>query len=319
MLRDVKPGDARAGRCLAYADPQYAASLQEFGVPFELARSGGWALRRPIPGTSWFDAMGCYPLFSCRDWSQLCADVDSLPSDLVSLTLVTDPFGAPAADQLLDTFDIVRPYKDHFLIDLDRPRETTVARHHRKSARKALQLLTIETCDPIAELATWRELYGHIVAKHQVTGIQAFSPTAFSIQARIEGLVGLKATLGDKVVGLHWYLTGDDVVYAHLAALHPDSYAVCASHGLFWTAIEMFAGRYRWLDLGGGSGAAAIDDGLTAFKAGWSSDVAPTFLCGKIVDIERYDHLDRSGNAGIHYFPSYRYHEFSVPKDRPSR
>ncbi|MDO9175745.1 MAG: hypothetical protein Q7V62_13140, partial [Actinomycetota bacterium] len=106
---------------LAYADPNYAASLREFGTPFELARSGSWALRRAVPGTTSFDAMGCYPLFSCRDWSQLADDLHELPDDLVSLTAITDPFGAPSADRLREAFDVVRPYKDHFLVDLDRP------------------------------------------------------------------------------------------------------------------------------------------------------------------------------------------------------
>ena len=51
----------------------YAESLVEFGTPRELPRSGGWVLERQIPGFSYRDAMGCYPLFACQDWSQCAA------------------------------------------------------------------------------------------------------------------------------------------------------------------------------------------------------------------------------------------------------
>jgi hypothetical protein len=307
--------DQRAtGGGLAYADPQYAASLREFGSPLELPSSRGWVLQRAIPGTTSCDSMGCYPLFSCRDWSTLTNDLEDLPGNLVSLTLVTDPFAAPSADELRDTFDVVLPFKHHFLIDLDRPAETVVARHHRKSVRKALRALTIEQYDPTTELSTWCELYGHLIEKHRIDGIRAFSSASFAAQADLNGLVGLKASLGDRVVGMHWYLTASDVVYAHLAALHPDAYGVYASHGLFWTAIEMFTGNYRWLDMGAGTGAAGTGgdgDGLTEFKAGWSSDTAPTFLCGKILDRARYDELTRRDLRQTEYFPAYRYGEFS--------
>lgn len=301
------------GDGLAYADPLYAASLGEFGEPVELPRSQGWVLRRAVPGSPSSDAMGCYPLFSCRDWSQLAHDLDHLPHGLVSLTLVTDPFGAPPGDELRDIFDEVIPYKHHFLIDLDRPAETVVARHHRKAARKALRSLTIEVYDPSTELDTWCALYTRLVEKHRAEGIRAFSPASFAIQARIDGLVGLKATLAGQVIGMHWYFTAGDVAYAHLVALHPDAYALHADAGMIWTAMELFAGRFRWIDMGAGAGHGAnASDGLTQFKAAWSSDTAPTFVCGKILDPQRYREL-----AGTHdpqapsYFPAYRRGEFS--------
>lgn len=306
-------GDQATSGGLAYADPQYAASLSEFGQPVELLRSGGWALRRTIPGTALSDAMGCYPLFSCRDWSTLPDDLDDLPDDLVSLTLVTDPFAAPSGDELRDVFDVVLPYKHHFLIDLDRPAETVVARHQRKAARKALRSLTIEVYDPSTELDTWCSLYARLVDKHQVEGIRAFSPASFAVQARINGLVGLKASLAGQVVGMHWYFTAGDVAYAHLVALHPDAYALHADAGMIWTAMELFAGRFRWIDMGAGAGSgAAASDGLTQFKAAWSSDAAPTFICGKILDPQHYDELSGADDPDApSYFPAYRRGEFS--------
>src|SRR5438045_5100866 len=78
-----------------YAHPQYAASLGEYGAPRLLPRSRGWILERPIPGTDVRDAMGCYPLFACQDWSGLSDDLAEISRErsLVSVVLVTDPFG----------------------------------------------------------------------------------------------------------------------------------------------------------------------------------------------------------------------------------
>ena len=52
-----------------YLSQEYAAAFAEFGTARRLPRSGGWLIERPIAGTDDRDAMGCYPLFSCADWS----------------------------------------------------------------------------------------------------------------------------------------------------------------------------------------------------------------------------------------------------------
>src|SRR5207237_160064 len=105
-----------------YAHPGYAASLLEFGRPRALIQSGGWILERPIPGANARDAMGCYPIFSCRDWSLLKSDLVELSGDLVSLVLVADPFGNFTEKLLGDTFkDLLTPFKEHFVIDLCEP------------------------------------------------------------------------------------------------------------------------------------------------------------------------------------------------------
>ena len=67
-----------------YLHPQYAQSLSEFGEPLELTSSNGWILKRPIPETSQFDGMGCYPIFTCENWSNLEQDLSLLEDQLVS-------------------------------------------------------------------------------------------------------------------------------------------------------------------------------------------------------------------------------------------
>jgi len=44
--------------------------------------------------------MGPYPLFCCSDWSELAADLDELCDSVVSVVLVTDPFGEWTVEQL---------------------------------------------------------------------------------------------------------------------------------------------------------------------------------------------------------------------------
>ncbi|GFO72603.1 hypothetical protein BJAS_P2988 [Bathymodiolus japonicus methanotrophic gill symbiont] len=109
---------------VGYFHPLYAASLGEFGTSLELKESGGWLLCRSITDSSRVDAMGCYPMFSCNDWTQLPADLDTISSDLVSVTLVSDPFGNYDKGLLLSCFDRVVPLKEHYVVDLDLPLES---------------------------------------------------------------------------------------------------------------------------------------------------------------------------------------------------
>ena len=128
-----------------YLHPAYAESLSEFGRLRLLPRSRGWILERPIPACPYFDAMGCYPLFTCHDWSELPGDLVDLGSELVSLFAVIDPFTpCTRADLELCFQDAVFPFKEHFVVELTRSPQTFVSNHHRRYARRALEQLTVE-------------------------------------------------------------------------------------------------------------------------------------------------------------------------------
>src|SRR5213080_2643166 len=100
-----------------YGNAAYAASLSEFGKPRHLPRCNGWLLERPILGCDSKDAMGCYPLFVCGDWSKLGADLVNIGEDLICLSLVTDPFGEFDVTALRDCFsDVMIPFKEHFVV-----------------------------------------------------------------------------------------------------------------------------------------------------------------------------------------------------------
>jgi lipid II:glycine glycyltransferase (peptidoglycan interpeptide bridge formation enzyme) len=258
--------------------------------------------------------MGCYPLFTCRDWSLLAADLEKLRGDLVSLSLVADPFGDYEVTQLQRCFDVVTPYKPHFIVDLARPPESAFSRHHRRAVRKALPLVDVKVCaDPPEILDEWTRLYANVVERHRVTGIRAFSRDAFAKQLRIPGTVVLSAAWHGQVVAADWYCVQGEVAYAHLSACDPGGYATGAAYALLWQAIEYFQGRVRWLDLGGGAGLPSGEsrDGLTRFKRGWSTGTRMAYFCGRVLDPDRYHRTVKERGVGItDYFPAYRVGEF---------
>jgi len=83
---NAKPDKAPSGES-GYGSAEYAWSLAHLGDPIWLPNAEGWLLRRRIPGTELWDAIGCYPLFTCRDWECLQFDLSQL-TDLVSVTAV---------------------------------------------------------------------------------------------------------------------------------------------------------------------------------------------------------------------------------------
>lgn len=305
-----------------YLHPAYAASLAEFGVPRRLPRCDGWILEREIEGASGErDAMGCYPLFACRDWSKLQADLDELDDSrrLVSLALVTDPFGDYSPSDLPRCFpDVARPFKAHFVVDLSRPAKEFIHAHHERNARKALGQLRVERCDePTRYLDEWTRYYGTLIARHRIKGLAAFSREAFAKQLTVPGFVMLRAeTFEGEGVGITLWYTQNGVGYYHLGAYSELGYELRASFALFRHALEYFAADgLRWLDLGAGAGLEAsreATDGLSRFKSGWATGTRMAYFCGRIFQRERYAELVAAKKlAPSAYFPVYRQGEFN--------
>lgn len=297
-----------------YLHPRYVQSLSEFGAPRELPRCGGWILERQIPGFPYRDAMGCYPLFACEDWSELIADLEDIGSDLVSLSLVADPFGDYDERCLHECFgDVVMPFKEHFVADLRCAMDVIVSRHHRYYARRALKKVDVETCsDPTEFIAEWVDLYAELIRRHDLKGIKAFSRKAFAEQLSIPGIVMFRAAAGGTTVGAHlWYLH-ERVAYSHLSAFSPLGYDLMASYALYWSAIEHFAHKTRWLDLGAGAGVdSSGTDGLSQFKRGWSTKTRTAYFCGRILDRSKYEEIVKArAIPPTEYFPAYRLGEF---------
>jgi hypothetical protein len=298
-----------------YRNEAYAASLAEFGQPRLLRHSGGWILQRAIGDGLGTDAMGCYPLFCCADWSGLKADLDELAAELVSLVLVTDPFGDFNTDDLRRCFpDRFAQFKMHFVADLHRRPAQFVSTHHRYYGRRALRRVDVERCDePARFLDEWTRLYANLIDRHGVVGMRAFSRKAFEKQLNVPGSVLLRALRDGEAVAAHFWYRQGDTAYSHLAASTAAGYELMASYALHWFALETFAPEARWLDFGGSTGIAAdASDGLTQFKKGWATETRPVFLCGRVFDHQVYNRLAAArGVAADGYFPRYRWGELS--------
>ena len=299
-----------------YAHGDYAASLAEFGKPRFLPKSGGWILERNIRDFTYSDAMGCYPLFVCQDWSQLKADLESVGKDLVSVSLVADPFGKYDVDYLRECFpDVTTIFKEHFVVDLSRPLDSFIHSHHRRNARRALGELRVEKCaNPIDFLQDWTTLYSTLVTRHDIRGISAFSPGSFARQLQVPGIVAFRAVRDSATVGMVLWYQQEDRAYYHLGAYSEIGYDLRASFALFNHALDYFArNNFAWLNLGGGAGTEpGPEAGLSRFKQGWSTGVRAAYFCGRVFDKDAYQRiLENRGLPPTQYFPAYRAGEFS--------
>lgn len=301
-----------------YSHPGYAASLAEFGHPRALPRSGGWLLERPIAHTPYRDAMGCYPLFACSDWSKLDLDLEELSGELVSVAVVADPFGDHDPARLRKCFPtLVTPFKEHLVTDLSRSPESFVAAQHRRKARKALERLDVQRCeDATLLLNEWIELYGNLIRRHGIRGLTAFSARSFELQLAVPGISMFRASRGNETVGTTLWYTDGELAYYHLGAYSELGYELEASFALFWRALEYFSSqRLKWLGLGAGAGLAGANrvDGLTRFKRGWATGTRTAYFCGRIFDQAKYDEAMNARNitAATDYFPAYRKGEFA--------
>jgi hypothetical protein len=294
-----------------YLHRAYAESLVDLGTPRALPRSGGWLLVRPVSGTPWQDAMGCYPLFACRDWSRLAEDLEETGRDLVAVSLVADPFGSFSERDLERCFpDRLLPFKEHFTVDLTRAPESFIAENHRRNVRKALQAgLTVERCaDPMAYLDDWVRLYGVLSERHRIRGFAAFSARSFALQLAVPGMVLLRAVTPDgQTAGITLWAVQGEIGYYHLGAYSLAGYERGASFVLFDRAIRSFAADgLRWLSLGAGAGlGGGEEDGLSRFKRGWATGTRTAWLCGRIFDRAAYSSL-AGESAPEGFFPAYR-------------
>jgi GNAT acetyltransferase-like protein len=300
-----------------YLHPLYAQSLSEFGRPIELPQCGGWLLERPIPNSDLKDAMGCYPLFCCADWSRLATDIEQLKQRYVTISLVADPFAPVSASELSRCFALVQPFKQHCVISLSDGTDLHVSSHHRYYAKRALKQLAVTLLDsPQDGLDDWLRLYSILIERHRLCGIKAFSESAFATQFRIPGLTVFRASRNGRTVGMHlWYLQAG-VAYSHLSAFDKEGYSLRAAYALHWCALQHFkrhsAAQLRWIDLGAAAGPTNNRaDGLAVFKRGWATDEKPKYFCGSICNPEDYRLLTGATEISAGYFPKYRAGELS--------
>ena len=303
-----------------YFNPGYTRSLDEFGRPLPLAGSGACLLERPIGDTGLRDAMGGYPVFCCPNWDELSSDLRGLRDRLVSVVVTPDPMSAPELGVLRESFDYVRPYKDHFVIRTGRPLEAFVSKSHRRHASRALRRVDVELCEePWRHAEEFDRLFGVLAARHEIRGLRRLSRTAFARQFALPGMVMFRASAYGRILGLDTWYVQSDCAQGHLVALEESAYDLHAAYALKWHLIEYFSDKVEWINLGAGR---SLDgsDGLSAFKRGWATDTQPSWICGAVLQADRYASLRASARgASPTYFPAYRAGEFGSPEPPGTR
>ncbi len=307
-----------------YLHPTYLASLKTFGEPVFLPEAQGWLMRRPLPGTadtpvllgpddSNVDWSGPYPFLRCLNPLLLPRDLALISDAAPAMVIVTDPLGPEMDKDFWSRLfpDCCRLFKPHWGIDFALPLQ--ISSHHRYYARKALRSLEIERVSaPLTALKSWNTLYSQLVQRHQIQGLRRFSERAFAHQLQVPGTVVFAASHQAEIVAMHlWYWEAEwGLAYSHLAACSEVGYLHSAPYALYLAAIEWFQAQgVEQLDLGGEVSTAAAQgkSGLGFFKRGWANIERPVWLCGKILNAERYAQL--AGATPRAYFPAYRYGE----------
>lgn len=292
-----------------YQHPLYAKSFSDIGEPIYLPKSQGWLIKRQIPGTPYFDAMGPYPLFFCNAWEGLPQDLDLLSNDLVSVSLVIAPFTQMPSGIYQKFFNKFFPYKNHYILDLSIPLDQVISKGRRKDAKRALQNLSIDIKSaPEIDPFEWYRLYQNLISRHDIKGIRAFSEKSFISQLSIPGMYFIRAFHEGRLIGGSLYLEQGDSVYFHLSAFLEEAYKLDAAYAVKWTALHYFKDRVRWMNLGGSTvNKAGQLSGLDKFKQGWSSQSAESYFCGKILNRTLYDKItEKKENLIIDWFPAYR-------------
>ncbi|MBN2403132.1 MAG: hypothetical protein JXN64_12120 [Spirochaetes bacterium] len=295
---------------LGYTDQNYAYSLSEFGQPQELPNCKGWILIREIPDTSLKDAMGCYPIFTCKNWFKLHEDLSLIDKNVISLSLIIDPLADIGIQYLKQHFHLVRPFKSHFIADLNQPLQKFVSKSHMKNVRKSLKKIDVEICTELAQYhEDWIRLYDVLKKRHNINGINAFSHRSFKIQLNIPGMIMFIARQQGNIIGALLLLVNDNVGYIHLSAFSDEGYEIKASYGITWKALEYLQEKgIHFALLGSMAGIKNnLQDGLALFKKGWSNEIRQNYLCGYIFDQQKYEslcHRNRINNTD--YFPAYR-------------
>lgn len=296
-----------------YHHPLYSASLSEFGTPIYLPKSNGWLIRRKIPGTSYYDAIGPYPLFFCDNWNSLTEDFDDLKDNLISISFVIAPRSMQSLNRFQSYFDIFRPYKDHYILDLSQPLNQTISKNKRRNSQRALRILDVNhTVAPNINLEKWIELYDCLIERHNIKGIRAFSRDAFSKQLKIPNTHCFWANHQGKLVGGNLYFLQNNTAYAHLSAFNRQGYEFGASYAIKWEAMTVLKDKVQWINFGGGTDIKrSHSNGLELFKKGWSSQTEQSYFCGKILNMNIYREIEQQKvGTPEEWFPAYRKDEF---------
>ena len=284
---------AARGYAAALAGPERVIAVPEWGSHL---------IRRPTPD-GLCDAAGVYPLQVFARGADLSAGLERLAAEgLVSVVVTPDPLLCPA-HALGRDFDVLRPFKPHFVIDPARG-AFDPSRHHRQELRRAARRTRVDWVPLADHLPAWSTLYAGLVERRSVSGAADFSPAYFEALANDPTMQAVAAWVGDDLAGMAIWFEAEGVAYYHLSAVNGLGYANGAAYALVEAGVARF-GRRNIVHLGGGAGAGDGAGGLSAFKQGFANAEVMSHICGAGLDREAYGRLVQ-GRGETAFFPAYR-------------
>lgn len=285
-----------------YATLAYAKTQAHVGRPIYVSAWHTYVIARDWKGQS-TDAVGPYPITCMAVESDIGAGLESLrEAGLVSVILVVDGLLGPPIIELQRAFTFVRPFKTHYLVDLYQP-----SKHHRYEIRRAARLgVEVRVMPMLDILEAWTALYDQLISRHRIAGGQRFTRESFEILANCESLTTVAGFVGQELVSCHLWIQYKGFVWSHLAASSARGYTSRAAYAVYDQSIRNFPGRL--IDLGGAAGLNDTDDdGLARFKAGFANRQQSVYLCGAVLDAERYQALCAEAEPPTsNHFPAYR-------------
>lgn len=275
-----------------------------------LPRCNGSVLRRSIDDCERTDLTSPYPLFLCENLEEIPHDIDALKRESdVSLTLRTNIFDHEKLSEVKSTFDIVSPFKTHYVADLTTPWREFVSRRCRRYAAKAESFFEISVVDEASRYASLlMSLNQNILNRVSATSNPDLTLSVFQKLLKLPESVLIVARDEFGVQGLAFYLTSGDYVLAHTLGATDEGRAKSVVYGLYGHALDYFQDNMHMIDFGGNVGATDnTNSSLSAFKNAWSNHTQQSYICGKILDPDLYMQLSqRSRNSITNYFPRYR-------------
>lgn len=296
-----------------YQHHLYAKSFSEIGEPLFLHRANGWLIKRQIPNSPLYDAMGPYPLFFCKNWDFLIEEIDSIKDQVLTVALVIGPFEDIPKEAFTHHFDIFQSYKDHYVLDTTLPYHEIISRSHQHAALKSLRKIEVDLqISPNIDIDEWCYIYNKLIQHHNITGIRAFSYESMLNQIAIPNTHYYRALCDGEIIGGNLFFIQNDVAYYHLSCSTETGYKLHANYATIWTAIIDLSKKVRFIGFGGGTKTNDGKlDGLSQFKKGWSSSTKKSFFLGKINNKQQYmDLLENKSISDIAWFPAYRSGEY---------
>lgn len=299
-----------AASASGYLDPAYRDSFRPFGDVLTLPASGLHLLKRPLPGGG-HDLAGLYPYSSLSDWSGLAADIRGLRgTGAVALSLVTDPFQESRACAALAGWDVSRPFKTHWIVDLGGDWRARRSRNTRYYAARGLGFQdTAVVDDPTAYAADFWRLYSAGADRLNMAPMQRLSPQIVARQLALDDAFLTVARRGGELSGAMITMHSGETAYLHIMGMAAAAARLHTSYALFHTALaHLETLGCRLVSLGGGAGPTDDpEDGLYRFKKRWATESRRTWFGGVVLDRAAHAALcARAGAPDTGYFPGYR-------------